>query len=85
MAAVRCLPDTSNEPNYFGGIFDKLSLQEIACGTSLGDLENASFQDLSTLEVLTSQPDLLNETEVQMAAQILTSLQKQDNTKVWKI
>ena len=81
MAAVRCLPGSSNQ-NYFGGDFDASSLLEISCGVSLRDLGNGSHQDLSTLEVLTSQPNLLNETEIQTATEVLVSFQKSNNIEV---
>jgi len=50
------------------GNFDLASLHVIECGISLNDVENATTeQDLVTIAVLTSQPDLLSDEKISTA------------------
>ena len=89
LAAIRCLPTQSNnEPkseNNTGGIFDLSSLQELPCGTTLNNITNVTAENLPQLEVLTSQPDLLDEEDVTKASEILANFQSSNEEVSLKV
>ena len=81
MATIRCLP------NGFDGeekpIFKQSSLQELECGITLLNLSNAPItKRLPGLEILTSQPELLTEKDIEVATELLSTINTDPNKTV---
>ena len=73
MSAIRCVVyDLART----GAWFERKSLQENPCGSKLSDLDAHSDQILSRLEVLTSRPELLSETDIIRILDLLLQFRK---------
>ena len=86
MATARCLPSIQQSGQLTlegtGGDFDTSSLLELKCGVTINDVENITIEELSLLEILTSQPELLSKNDVSNVIMVLTNLQNETNEEV---
>ena len=86
MATARCLPCVQQNGQLTlegtGGDFDTSSLLELPCGVTINDVENITIEELSQLEILTSQSGSLSENDVSNAIMALTNLQNETNEEV---
>ena len=70
LAAVTCMPATSAS-TMAGGIFNLSTIHFIDCGITLTDVANSTIQDLPTIAVLTSRPEILSETQISEVSETL--------------
>ena len=81
MATIRCLPNAFDEEEK--PVFMLSSLQELECGTTLLNLNNAPLtKRLPSLKILTSQPELLGEKDIEVATELLSTINADTNKTV---
>jgi len=65
LATIRCIPSLEpSRQSRTSSFFDRNSLQELECGRKIADVDSLSSDELSLLEALTSQPELLSEEDI---------------------
>ena len=81
MATIRCLTNAFDEEEK--PVFKQSSLQELECGITLLNLSNVPItKRLPSLEILTSQPELLNEKDIEVATELLSTINTDPNKTV---
>ena len=85
MASATCLPvESSGSISAMFGRFDESTVIVIECGIRIADIMNNTIADLSTLSVLTSAPEVLSETDVEVATEILGTYLNRSKPEVVK-
>ena len=85
MASATCLPvESSGSISGVLSRFNESTIISVDCGVRIADIMNYSIEGLPILATLTSSPEVLNETDIEAATEILGSYLSQLESEVWK-